>query len=202
MVAPPHEFLFKPSTARALFDLAVNLLGLYNQTTAEALRRYAAMHAQLDLLDLTTSTEGLPSDAATAAKLEWLLGPTAGQPTNLRHDFDIYRRTVGKQTCHIRTLRRQDELLRAFGRAHSYPTGTSIRRAQRPTWCREHLSAMIAEAQRVSCWHRQPDLTAQDLNKILRKVGEETSISKLNALVLEYLHPISSESLLKRLLHR
>ncbi|MCE7976335.1 MAG: hypothetical protein DYH03_04060 [Nitrospira sp. NTP1] len=57
---------------------------------------------------------------------------------------------------------------------------------------------MIAEAQHVSCWHQQPDLTPRDMDKILRRVDQETSTSKLSALVLEYLHPTSSESLLKR----
>lgn len=202
-VAPPHELFLKPSTARALFDLAVDQLTLHNKTTAEALRRYATVRANLDQLDLIASTEGLPSSAATtAAKIEWLLGPPTCLATDVRNDFDTYRRTIGKQTCHLRTLRRQDELLRAFARAKNYPTGTQIQRPQRQAWCREYLSAMIAEAQHVTCWHQQPDLTPRDMGKILGKVGQETSISKLSALVLEYLHPTTSESILKRLLHR
>lgn len=199
LVAPPDGVFLKPSTAKALFDLAVDQLTLHNKTTAEALRRYATVHANLDQLDLITSTEGLPSSVVTAtAKIEWLLGPPTCLATDLRDDFATYRRTVGKQTCHLRTLRRQDELLRAFAQAQNYPTRTQIHRLQRQAWCREHLSAMIAEAQHVSCWHQQPDLTPRDMDKILRRVDQETSTSKLSALVLEYLHPTSSESLLKR----
>lgn len=199
LVAPPNEFCLKPSTARALFDLAVDQLALHNKTTAEALRRYATVHANIDQLDLIASTEGLSSSAAsTAAKIEWLLGPPTCLATDLRGDFDTYRRTIGKQTCHLRTLRRQDKLIRAFARAQNYPTGTKIQRLQRQAWCRDHLSAMIAEAQHVTCWHQQPDLAPRDLDKILGKVGQETSTSKLSALVLEFLHPTTSESLLKR----
>jgi hypothetical protein len=209
LVGPSNVFPIKPPTAQALFGLAIDRLAEHDKTTADALRRYAAQHARLELLDFRISTGGPSLDGAGVAKLErllltleWLLSKPLTSAEDLQDDFGRYSRAVGKRICHLRTLRRQDELLRGYGRTHSYPVGTAARRAQRPAWVHQHLRAMIAEAQVVPCWHSERDLTDEEVDNLLNDVDERTSIARLSALVLTLLHPTTIDYLLKRLLPR
>ncbi|MBA5861616.1 MAG: hypothetical protein GDA65_02735 [Nitrospira sp. CR1.1] len=192
----------KPSTGRALFNLAIDKLAVHDKTTAEALRRFASVHGRLDILEYRCAIDDRPPLEQAVISINWLWDPAPFSADELQDDFETFRQFTGKKNCHPRTLRRQHELLRAFQHTHRYPTGGYIRRSQRQAWCKEHLPAMISEAQGMPCWHHQPAPTAQDLNEILEKVGEETSSTKLSALIMEYLHPTTSESLLKRLLRR
>jgi hypothetical protein len=192
LVGPSNVFPFKPSTAQALFDLAVGLLAQHDKTKADALRRYAAYIARMELMQL-------PPGADNAATVKWLLSEPVISAEELRTNFHKYSRAVGKQSCHPRTLRRQNELLRAYGCAHKYPSGSLTERGQRPAWARDHLMAMIGEAQAVPCWHPLHDLGRYDLDQ---DIDEYTSLSKLSALVIARLHGINPDSLLKRLLPR
>lgn len=201
-VGPPNEFPMRPSTGRALFNLAIDKLAAHDKTTAEALRRFAATTGRLDILEYRLATDEVPTLEKARIAIEWLSDPSPFSASELQDCFDTFRLHTGKKACHPRTLRRQHELLRSFQHTYRYPTGNLARRSQRQAWCKEHLSAMIAEAQRMPCWHEQPDPTAKDLKEILQDVGEETSVTKMSALVMEYLHPTTSESILKRLLRR
>jgi hypothetical protein len=202
LVGPP-AFPIKQPTASALFDLALDRLAHHDKTMAEALRRFASQFARLELLELTSSTLGLPSADVDLAKLRWWLNePLTYSSDDWRDNFDKYRRTVGKKTCHVRTLRRQYELLCAYGKAHRYPAGANSKVTQRSVWGHEHLSAMILEAQVVSCWHPQPNLTEQERDKLLQGIDKVTSLAQLSALVLAHLHSTTTDYLLKRLLPR
>lgn len=199
----PPIFPIKHSTGEALFSLALEQLAHHDKTTADALRRYSGLSARLEVLDLSASTLGLPPGDAIVAKLRWLLEePPMHSTEDLRDNFHRYRRAVGKRTCHPTTLRRQDELLRAYGRAHNYPAGARVERVKRLAWAYTHLPAMIAEAQGVPCWHPQPDLTKQDLDDVLNGVDAQTSLIKLSALVLAQLHATTTDYLLKHVLPR
>ncbi len=200
IVGPPNEFPVKPSTGRAMFDLAVDCLARHDKTTADALLRYAAQFGRLELLGLHASIEGLSPDTTDAAIVKWLLEPSLWSTNDLQNDFPSYRRAVGKRACHLRTLRRQYELLRTYGRTHKYPAGPQSRRIQRMNWVREHLLGMITAAQCVPCWHQQENSTAHEQEKLLSQVDEKTSIAALSAMVLSQLHPKSADYLLKRLL--
>lgn len=199
VVGPPGGFPVNWSMARALFGLALNLLAKHDKTTADVLDRYAGMLARKEALDWKTTDDVL--------KMKWLLSALSTRQTvNLEEDFDHYRRAVGKQTCHLRTLRRQDELLRTYGRTHGYPAPSDAhaRRTQRQAWVRKHLRAMMAEAQVVPCWcwHSQSNLTDKDMAKLVNNVDEYISLSKLSALVLGQLHGTTPAYVLKRLQSR
>ena len=197
----PNAFPIKRSMGQALFGLAVDLFAKHDKTKAEALRRFAGQFARLEFLDFKTTPMGLSSGDASVAT--WLLSEELTYSAEeLRDKFRTFSRAVGKQTCHPTTLRRQYKLLNAHVLAHNYPIGVRSLQNQRPTWVREHLLAMIAEAQMVSCWHSQPDLTEEDLETVLNEVDEQTSPSKLSALVVAHLHSISADSLRKRILSR
>ncbi|MEO7863682.1 MAG: hypothetical protein ABIU05_25270 [Nitrospirales bacterium] len=202
LVGPPL-FPIKQLTAMALFELALDRLAPHDKTMVEALRRYASQFARLEILELKAFTFGLPpADVGFATLKWWMEEPSPDMTDDLGDDFDRYRRVVGKRSCHSRTLRRQHELLQAYGRAHKYPAGAHIDRIQRRAWGRAHLPAMIGEAQLVSCWHPQHDLTKQDLDEVLNDIDEKTSLIQMSALVLAHLHSTTTDYLLKRLLPR
>lgn len=201
LVGPSDKFLMKPSTATGLFGLALERLAEHDKTMADALRRYAGMFGRTDLLDLRTSTEGLKPIPNVIATLDWLMSePIMCSVDDMPNYFDEYRRASGKRTCYPRTLRRQAQLLHTYGSAYNYPARSRLN--QRPAWIREHLMAMIAEAQKVACWHPWRDLTDQDRENVMINVKSHGSLAKLSALVLTQLHPISEDYLLKRLLPR
>lgn len=147
-------------------------------------------------------TDGLPPVAATLTKVEWLLSEPLISAKDIQDDFTRYSLALGKRTCHPRTLRRQHELLLAYGRTNNYPSWSRAQREQRPAWVREHLRAMVVEVQRVPCWHPQHDLSNQDRDKVLSDVVVRTSLARLSALVLAQLHSTTVDYLLIRLLPR
>lgn len=200
IVVGPSMFPIKRSTGEAFFTLAIERLADHDKTMAEALCRYMGQHARLEALDFRTSTSSLDPATRVAATVEWLLDEEPVHPIKeLRKDFERFRRVVGKQTCHPRTIRRQYDLLRAYGSAHNYPIKSSANLAVRSAWIQTHLPMMIAEAQVVSCWHPLHNLTKQDLEEIREVLNAKTSISKLSTLVLARLHSTTSDSIRKRL---
>lgn len=203
LIGPSHDFLFKPSTAKGLFDLALDQLAIRDKTTADVLRLYAGIWGRSDLLELEISKEGLEPLSKHIATVEWLLSePSMGSADNMRKLFLRYRRTVGKKACYVGTLRLQDALLRAYGHEHNYPAETPTERAQRQAWVQTHLPTMISHVQTVGCWHSQ-NIRKQDLAKIVGGIDNKTSLSQLSACLIANLHPTITEGyLVKRLLPR
>jgi hypothetical protein len=200
LIGPPGAFPIKPSTGASLFGLSVDRLAKYEPKTAAALLLCAAYHSRLELFALTLRKA--PNKTLVAiAKAQRLLCEKQTY-SHMRDCLDAFRRALGKRTCYPRTLRRQDELLRAYARSHKYPIGTRAERDKRRKWVHEHLSGMIAEAQTVACLHEWRSLTDDDRDAALNAITANTSPAQLSALVLTLLHPVTVDSLLKRLLPR
>lgn len=199
----PAKFPIKNATAEALFQLALQQLSKHDQATVDALHRYAGRYGRLEELELEGVTFRKSPVNAAIARIEWLYTePSTRLIDELLRNFAKFRNEYGRQTCSTKCIQRQDKQLRAYCRDNSYPVGSHIKRNGRSAWAREHVEAMIANAQIVPCWHSFPDTTKRELDLFARRITHKTSPSQLSALLIAHLHSIGADYISKRILPR